>query len=328
MTIMSRGSATLSNVRGRLIGALLMLVVPLGCSAARPAAEATPLPPRQVTLGWRFDPGVELVYVQAVSSEIDMPQGMGTTTSEIEFTHRWTVIDTPSSDGETRVRLTTERLRATISTPMGTMAMDSDDPAASFGPGLEGLAGIAGSSFILVLDPSGEIRAVEGLEQVRQRIAGATGNPMASALLSQSLSDEGVRNNWEQGLFHAFPADPVEPGSTWEHTANIQAPMPGAMSMSTTYTLESIEDRDGIIVAVISNVGSIDIAPGAAMPAVMQLGTMATTGTSEFDVNRGVLLRSQATTTMEMSMSMGGREMAFGSIGTMTMELQDSGRQQ
>ncbi|HEX9699380.1 MAG TPA: DUF6263 family protein [Acidobacteriota bacterium] len=311
----------------RLTAALLILVVSLGCTAARPAAVATPLPPRQVTLGWKLDPGVDLVYVQAISSETDMPQAMGTMTSEFEFTHRWTVADTPGADGESRVRLTFERLRATIRTPMGTMAVDSDDPAASSRPGLEGLAAIAGSSYVMVLGPNGEVRAIEGLDQVRQQLAGATDNPMAAALLSQGLSDEGIRNNWEQGLFRAFPADPVEPGSTWEHTANIQTPMPGAMDMSTTYTLESIEDRDGIIVAVISNVGTVDIAPGAAMPAVMELGTMATTGTTEFDVNRGVLLRSQATTTMEMRMSMGGRELVIASTGTMTMELQDHGRQ-
>jgi hypothetical protein len=324
---MRPATAASPTLVGGLAVMLPILVAALGCTAARPAAVATPLPPRQVILGWKLDPGVDLVYVQAISSETDMPQGMGTMTSELEFTHRWTVADTRGADGESRVQLTFERLRATIRTPMGTMALDSDDPAASSRPGLEGLAAIAGSSYVMVLGPNGEIRAIEGLDQVRQRIAGAADNPMAAALLSQSLSDEGIRNNWEQGLFRAFPAGPVEPGSTWEHIANIQAPMPGAMNMSTTYTLESIEDRDGIVVAVISNVGSVDIAPGAAMPAVMELGTMATTGTTEFDVNRGVLLRSQATTTMEMRMSMGGRELVIASTGTMTMELQDHGRQ-
>ena len=322
-TLVNRGNATFAIVNAGLTAALLILVVSLGCTAARPAAVAIPLPPRQVTLGWKLDPGVDLVYVQAISSETDMPR----TTSELEFTHRWTVADTRDADGESRVQLTFERLRATISTPMGTMAVDSDDPAASARPGLEGLAAIAGSSYVMVLGPNGEIRAIEGLDQVRQQIAGATDNPMAAAMLSQSLSDEGIRNNWERGLFRAFPADPVEPGSTWEHTASIQVPMPGAMDMSTTYTLESIEDRDGVIVAVISNVGSVDMESGAAMPAVMELGTMATTGTTEFDVNRGVLLRSQATTTMEMRMSMGGRELVIASTGTMTMELQDHGRQ-
>lgn len=70
-------------------------------AAALPAAAQT-IEPR-----WKLAAGTELVYRQSVQSETELPQGMGTSTMNMESAQRWSVLDV-DGDGNATVRLTTE----------------------------------------------------------------------------------------------------------------------------------------------------------------------------------------------------------------------------
>ena len=54
---------------------------------------------------------------------------------------------------------------------------------------------------------------------------------------------------------------------------------------------------------------------------MMQFSNAAIIGTMEFDVDRGLLLKTTGTSTMEMTIAAGGQEMVIEAITTVTMEL-------
>ena len=73
---------------------------------ALPGAAAAPALPgtaQIVELTWKLAAGTDLVYRQSVESEAELPQGMGTSTTNMETTQRWNVLEVDGA-GDATIR--------------------------------------------------------------------------------------------------------------------------------------------------------------------------------------------------------------------------------
>lgn len=285
---------------------------------------------RQMTLRWSLESGQDLVYRATLTSETEMPGGQGMILSENIQTIRWEVTDV-SAAGDATVRMTTERVQMKMSSPMANVEADSASEEPTTDPTAAMMTAMAGTSYTLVVSPSGEIKDLRGLDEMRAAVRAAA-PPGTAAMLDQmlesNLGDESIRSMFQQS-FQSFPDRPLDPGDSWDVSVTMPLPLVGTMTTSMTLTLDRIEDRDGSSIAVIHNRGTIVTSPdGQAegpLAGMMEMGDAATTGTIEWDIDRGVLLKNTTSTTMEMTMSTSGQPIVMGVVTDMTMELVEDG---
>lgn len=296
------------GLRARLCAAVV--VSGIGAAAALPAAAQT------VELRWKLEAGTALVYRMSMQSESELPQGMGTTTMNMESIQRWNVLAV-DGDGAATVRMITERVRMSVGGPMGTMSVDSADTENAGSP-LDAMKAIAGTSYTVVLNPRGALVTISGLEEVREALRTQMPDPSGQAMLDQFLNDEALRTQWAQGV-HVLPAEAVGVGSTWEDTYTSSAPLFGSMTVASAYRVESI---DGNLV-VIGGSGTMSMADGSAtsFPVPMKMSDTTIAATSRFDAGKGLLLDTESTMGMQMSMTIADQETVLDTVTTMTLEL-------
>lgn len=297
----------------RVLLCAAVVVSGIGAALPPPAAAQT------VELRWKLEAGTGLVYLASMESESELPQGMGTSTMNMETTQRWNVTGI-DRDGNATISNTTDRIRMSVTGPMGTMSVDSADEAGSGSP-FEALKALAGTSYSVVLDPRGELVGMAGLEELREALRAQMPDPSGQAMLDQFLSEEALRGQWSQGAY-ALPAEAVGVGSTWDHAATIPVPTFGAMELLTSYRVESI-DEDHVVIGMSGNMSLADGAIATA-PIPVTLGEMAIAATTRFDAARGLLLGTDSTMTLQMTVEMGGQETVLDTVITMTVELVES----
>jgi hypothetical protein len=279
---------------------------------------------QQVTLRWQFEPGESLVYRMNMSQESELPNGMGVAVVEMTTTMRWEVLEV-SDEGNATVRVTTERVQMRMDGPMGNMTADSASETPPNDPVGQMVTGLAGVSYTLVFDSSGQLKEVTNLDELREQLAAAGGsNPAVGQALEQFASEDGIKDTMARGML-AFPDGPVGPGDTWDYDYDMQMPMLGTMSIEMVMTLNGTEDRDGSRIALIDSTGTMaflpDDNPQNPAAGMMDLADAALTGTMEWDVDRGRLIRNSGDTTMQMDINAGGQQMSMVMVMHMTMEL-------
>jgi hypothetical protein len=286
---------------------------------------------QQVTLRWQFEPGESLVYLTTMTNETELPD-MGTMVMEQVMTNRWEVTEV-SDEGEATVQVSTDRVQMRVQGPMGNMQFDSDAEAPASDPAGMGrmVTAMAGTSYGLVFDASGQIKEVLGVEEMRQRLLAATkqaANPMVSQALEQFASEDGIKNMMRQG-FAAWPQDPVAPGDSWDAGFDLTVPMVGAMSYAMTLTFDHVEPRDGGPVAVINAVGSIEVvpddSPGNPAAGMVSIDDTTINGSMEWDIDRGRLLRTTQDGTMTLSVAAGGQQVEMMTFSHLVLELTEGG---
>ena len=300
----------------RLAGRTGKVLPRAALTAAGIVAAAMPAAAQSVELAWKLEAGTDLVYRVSVQSETELPQGMGSSTMNMDTTQRWSVLEV-DGDGHATVRLATDRVRMSIGGPMGTMSVDSADAAGSGSP-LDAVAALAGTSHSVVIDSRGTLLGMSGVEELQETLRAGMPDPSARAMLDQILSEETLRGQWEQGMV-VLPAEAVGVGSAWERTLRMPLPPVGTMAVTTSNEVTSIEGD----LVVIGSSGTLSLADGGASPAPIpvSVGDATMTGTSRFDNGRGLLLDTEATIALQMAMSMGGQETVLDVVTTVSMEL-------
>ena len=303
-------------IRRRLLRSLC-LGVALSVGALQTSAQ-------QVTLRWKYEEGTELVYRMSTHTESELPMDAGTSVSEQTQTMRWSVLAV-APNGDATLRITTERVQINMKSPMLNLAYDSETDEVPDEPQAKIFSTLVGTSYRIVIGPEGTVKSVEGMDQVREAMLEAMGPEMAGmvdAMVGQMFDDETMASMMQQ-VVQNFP-ERAGLGDTWERSSSFPNPMLGTMSTTQHFTLERIEERTGKMVAVISYSGEIQIGDvgDSQLAGMMQLNNAATIGTMEIDVDRGLLLKSTGTTTMEITIAPpGGQEMVIGTISTVTMDL-------
>ena len=316
----NRHTARRIPLRSALPSTLVLCLVAL----ASAGAETLGTPPetsQSAELRWKFTEGTELVYKLTVYSETELPQGMGTSVTDIESTQRWEILEI-TDNGDATIRLTTDRVRMSMQALTGNFTVDSAEETPASGTPLDAIAAMAGISYTVVVDATGTLKSLEGLEEMREKLLQAMPDPSMAAILDPMLTDDTLRSQWQQGIY-AMPEEAVSVGTTWNRSFTVPVPMFGNMTTDSQYEVEAIDDG----VAVIASTGTMSIGESgdSQSPMPMQFNHMDMIGSARFDIGRGLLLRSENTMTMEMSMAMGGQETVMGSIATITLELVEDG---
>lgn len=300
-----------------LLASALCLAVALTACARQGSAQ-------QVTLRWGYEEGTEFVYRMNNYTQTELSPDQGISVFEQALTMRWSVLEV-APNGDATVRITTERVQINMESPMLNLTYDSETDEVPDNPQAKIFSAMVGTSYTIVIGPEGTVKSLEGMDQLREAVLEAMGSEMAGiadTMIGQMFNDE-TMTSMMQGSIQTFPERAIGPGDTWSTSSSFPIPMLGTMRASLDFTLERIEERDGGTVAVISNIGEIQIgdAGDSQLAGMMQLGKSAIIGTMEFDVDRGLLLENTVTTTMEMTVAAGGQEMVIGTITTLTMEL-------
>ena len=116
---------------GRLVWILVLCLVALASAGAETLGAPTETS-QSAELRWKFTAGTELVYRQTIHNETELPQGMGTSVTDIESTQRWEILEVADT-GDATIRVTTDRVRISMQSPMMNMTVDSAEETPASG---------------------------------------------------------------------------------------------------------------------------------------------------------------------------------------------------
>ncbi len=270
-------------------GAVLVLV----------GAALAPIPgaAQEVQLRYAFTEGAEHRYEMVQQTTVPIP-GMGVMTQEQRQVIGWRVLSV-DADGNARVRQTIESVRMSMDSPLGVQVFDSEsgesgDPA--FGP----LTALAGTGSEIVLSPDGTVVDFGDLGAWMEEMLEGV-DPEVRGMLGEAYSEEALEALVRQS-FQSLPPGSLRPGESWEYGVSLPAAF-GSITSTTVYTLRGVETVEGRSVAVFDVTGTVgELVPEAGNPMAgmveMRGGDME--GVFRFDLDRGMFVDSEVSTTMEM----------------------------
>jgi len=279
-TVPSRASALTA-------AALLALVLAPASGAAQ-----------EVQLRYAFTEGAEHRYEMVQQTTVPIP-GMGVMTQEQRQVIGWRVLSV-DADGNARVRQTIESVRMRMESPLGVQSFDSEagggaDPA--FAP----LAALAGTGSEITMAPDGRVVDFGDLsEWMAEMLDGVS--PEVRGMLGEAYTEEALEAMVSQS-FQTLPPGSLRPGESWEYGVSLPAAF-GSITSTTVHTLRGVETEEGRSVAVLDVTGRVgELVPEAGNPLAgmveMRGGEME--GVVRFDLDRGLFLSSDVSTTMDMS---------------------------
>jgi hypothetical protein len=291
-------------------------------------ALASAAPGQDAALRYRFTKGETIRYraTQAVNVSMDNVPGAGSMTVDTNIVQVQSMnVTDVASDGTATVRVTFDSVKMDMTSPMGTMSYDSAAPAQSAGnPMAEMIAksygAIVGGSVTMVVTPSGEIKSINGLDALAQKIS--AGLPQGAGLpgMSSLMTEDSLRTALEQN-FPAVPNRSVRAGETWTHNKSVKTGL-GTAQTAMTFTFKGVESRAGRQLATLAVAGTskvtTDAAAAAGMPMQMTMGEGTSQGELTLDTKTGRLYRSSVQSTQPMSMSMTGADGAAMTMGAVT----------
>lgn len=291
---------------------------------------------QNVTLRYRWVPGEALAYRMTQESVvlISMP-GMGdtTVTTSVVQVQRLTT-ESVADDGAATVQALFESIKMEVSSAAMRVAWDSAAPESASGPMSAEigrvLGAMVGQSATMVIDSTGALRSIEGMDEIMKKVTEA--DPQVAAALGQlgnleQVSDDGLSAMFAQG-FGTFPAAAVAVGDTWPFELKMPNAF-GEMTVSTVFRLAGFDTVDERRMARIALEQTIAAAPGtvgAMGPMTAEIYDATGEGELMFDVERGRVHRGTSRVRMPMAMSMtapDGSEITIDGLvnTTMTMEL-------
>jgi hypothetical protein len=203
--------------------------------------------------------------------------------------------------------------------PMFTTSFDSANPDGAAANPMSGmlktvLTPMVGASFTLVMAPTGEVKKVEGLSALAEKVfTSVSQDPAAAGVLDglrANLSDEAMKSMLAQ-TFAQFPSRPLKSGDTWTGQVSASNPVLGTLVTTVSSTLKTVDGDGSNRVAQIAT--SLTIKQDATKPAppnpmgmTMQMGDASGEGEQFFAAGTGKFQRSTTRITMPMTMSGAG----------------------
>jgi len=300
----------------------MLLALVAACAVTTPASAQQS--PQQVTLRWKYEQGTELVYRMTNHQEAEMPAMGGTSVTDQIQTMRWRVVEV-APNGDATITVTTERIQLDTRGPTGNLTFDSQTGEVPDNPQARLMAAMAGLSHTIVIAPDGQVKAVRGLDELRKTML--EGMPpeaagMMGGMLEEMFSEESMTRMMQQSV-QTFPPHPVGAGESWSNAFSMPIPMLGTMTTNLAFTVTGIERREGRTFAVISTTGTmaLDESASSQLGAALEMRDTKLTGSIDFDVDRGITVGSELSTTMQMSITAAGNAMTVGMTQTMSLEL-------
>jgi hypothetical protein len=251
-----------------------------------------------VELRYQFPQGMDLRYEMVQRSTTSFP-GLGEMVQTMRQGMRMEVVEQVPPDGAL-VRNTVESIRMELVSPMGSQSYDSAEGAPT-DPAMRPLAAMVGMASEAVMSTDGRVLEAGDLSEILERMTEDM-DPEAVALLEATMGAEAVENLFAQN-FQSLPAGPVSPGESWDYAMSLPAPGLGTLETRFVHTLERVESRGGIqvaLVAITGSLGGLMPDPDSPMAGMMQFEGGDISGRMEFDLTNGRILESVTTTLMRM----------------------------
>ncbi|CAN5663761.1 hypothetical protein BH23GEM11_BH23GEM11_03100 [soil metagenome] len=280
---------------GAALGLLAVAGGTLLAGFAPAAAEA-----QEVQLRYQFPEGMDLRYEMIQRSSTSFPGGMGEMVQTMRQGMRMEVVEQVAPDGAV-VRNTVESIRMDMQSPMGNQSWDSSTEGPPTDPALRPLAALVGMTTEAVLSTDGRVLEAGDLSDMLERMAEDM-DAETVALLESTMGSEAVETFFAQN-FQTLPTEAVSPGESWDYSMSIPAPGLGTLETRFIHTLERVEDRGGVrvaLVAITGTLGGLEPDPDSPMAGVVQFEGGDISGRMEFDLTNGRILESVTTTLMRM----------------------------
>jgi len=223
--------------------------------------------------------------------EMEMSQKM-----TFDFTFE---VQTVGDGGDVTMKVTYHSVAVEMGGPMGKVEYDSANPTETEHPMVKGFAALAGQSYTMVVSTTGEVKKVEGMKEIMDRM-------IESLDLPEEQRKEAIRGQFENmfgdqaavemmgQMFVMFPDRPVGVGDSWSKTITMTKGMP--MTVEHDWTLK--ERKDGVAVLAAESViksnpdaGPIDMGP---MKITMDIAGEQS-GTAELDESTGWIVGGRMT---------------------------------
>jgi len=286
-------------------------------NAPAPSAEVlelkksltSPEQPQQLSLNW--PDGKRFVYeigIDQVTSAGNSPLAAAMDSkADQHFTYALTPHKDPDS-GSTQLEL--EFLAAKLNMDMmgnklnydseNKKAAESIDPMYSM---LSGLDAIMGQKLTMTLSPDGEIAAVEGIQEMYEKVINAL--PDAAKSVAQGIVQE---DQFKQLIKYPFlPEAAVKTGETWNRTYTQVFGISGAMEIDNNYTYLGQTTQDEVQLNILSYDGKVVIGEDQSdqmMGVNLTMEGGKNTGIIRLDQISGHIVESDTSQEMTMTMSL------------------------
>ena len=268
---------------------------------------------QDTTLQYRWTKGDRLRYRLTTQTDVAMSgiPGMGEmTVATTQIQVQEMVVTDVAADGAATIDMKVESMKMEVVSPMGgSMSYDSTSPTPPADPTVaqaaQILGAIIGEPMTVVIEPTGAVRSVTGATKIKAKLDKAmAGTGGADQLgLGGLLSDDAFKGALGQALA-SLPKGAIKPGATWQQELRMPTPMSTMISAS-EYAFKGLEQLDGREVARMAmTIKTRAEGTGAMGPMTVKVEPGSGTGEMIFDTKLGRVLKSSATTSMPMSMTM------------------------
>ncbi len=248
-----------------------------------------------VELRYNFTEGMDLLYETVQETRTLMPQGMGSIEQSQTQRLRMQVLSV-DADGNARIRNTVQSVQMQIQSPMGVQSFDSEE--GSTDPTFAPLQALIGAETEFVIGADGRLTESGGVEAALEEMM-AEMSPEERATFEQTFTPEALENMVAQSFQH-MPDGPVSPGESWEGSFDIPFPF-GTMVTRFVYTLERV--ADGVAhIEVTGSISTVEADEDNPMAGMVDFTGGEITGSTEFDLERGIVIASTNRTEIEMAM--------------------------
>lgn len=271
----------------------------------------------QDALKYKWNKGDVVHYrsLQDNAGKMTTMVGEQKTSQQQDVVHRFEVTDV-AADGTATLDMSLLSVKITMvqgETPPSTY--DSTKPADKqyegsprLRPMIEPMGAMIGEHLTVVIDTAGNVRKVEGMSKVLEKMVGKMGtpNPNATRNLRATFNDEAMRGNLER-YFKVLPEQAVKAGDEW--SSMYEQPIPGfggRMKSSSAWKLESV---DGGVAKMSSTVKVEGVPPKEGeeqAPAKTTITDGKGDGRVEFDNKAGQLVKSTLNLVLPLEISMSG----------------------
>lgn len=207
-----------------------------------------------------------------------------------------------SDDNGATVEMAFDRMSMGMSMLGKDMSFDSEKDKPSADNPLSGLGALVGVKLTVHFAKDGKVDKVEGIDEMKKKLAGDASNQVAAQILKQTMNEDQLKQTMNAAFAEAIPPKPVDKGDTWE--SNVTQNTGGmAVKMKAENKLVDIEEKGGHKIAKIefTGEGKIEGAPGGLSK--LKADQLTQKGTRYFDIDRGAFTETDMEQTLKGSMT-------------------------
>jgi hypothetical protein len=272
-----------------------------------------------VPLQYHWTQGETVVYqttLKTDSTASGVPGGGDVTVSQTMKQRIKLLVAAVAADGTATLHQTVEAVSVEMTTPVGTIAYDSANPAgADKDDGARTLAkvfgGMVGTTISVTMARDGTIQRIDGADRALDRIVQDLPHDRAGAQMAQSLksvlSEDSLRASLAQS-FPRLPDHPVKAGDTWTAQVPLGNDAAGRISGTQTMTLKRFDGAgESTATIAVSLVLKQESAPPLGPSgAIVKLGDSRGEGEILFEITHGRIVKATMKTEIPSTMTTTG----------------------